>query len=56
MPRWYQDAHDFILMVREDPKTDSEKLFELGELVYPDGGAELLELVRRARAGEKLNL
>jgi hypothetical protein len=29
---------------------------ELGELVYPGGGAEVLEIIRRVRAGEKLQL
>jgi hypothetical protein len=52
----YQDAHDFINIVEANPDIDAEKLMELGELVYPGGGAEVQELVRRARAGEKLNL
>jgi hypothetical protein len=52
----YQDAHDFIAMVEANAEADSEKLADLGELVYPGGGAEVIELVRRARAGEKLNL
>ena len=52
----YQDAHDFILMVKANPALDPGKLSELGELVYPGGGAEVQEVVRRVRAGEKLNL
>ena len=52
----HQDAHDFILMAKANPEIDMEKLSELGSLVYPGGGAEVVELVRRARAGEKLNL
>jgi hypothetical protein len=52
----YQDAHDFIAIVEANPELDSEKLESLGEQVYPGGGAEVLELVRRAKAGEKLNL
>jgi hypothetical protein len=52
----YQDAYDFILIVQENQAIDLEKLSELGDLVYPGGGAEVLEMVRRARAGEKLNL
>jgi hypothetical protein len=52
----YLDAHDFIRMVRSNPDIDLEKLAELGDLVYPEGGKELLEKVRQVRAGEKLNL
>ena len=52
----YQDAHDFILMVKANPTIDLKKLSELGQLVYPGGGAEVVEMVRRVRAGEKLNL
>jgi hypothetical protein len=52
----YQDAHDFLTMVEANPDIDLEKLAELGNLVYPSGGAEVVEMVRRARAGEKLNL
>jgi hypothetical protein len=52
----YQDAHDFLALVENNPEMDSEKLAELADLIYPGGGTELLELVRKARAGEKLNL
>lgn len=52
----YLDAHDFMHMVKSNPDIDSTTLAELGELVYPGGGAEVLELVRKTRAGEKLNL
>jgi hypothetical protein len=52
----YQDAHDFLALVENNPEMDSEKLAELGDLIYPAGGTELLELVRKARAGEKMNL
>src|SRR5262245_44448583 len=52
----YLDAHDFIQMVQTNPDIDLDKLSELGDLVYPGGGAEIREMVRRARAGEKLNL
>lgn len=50
----YLDAHDFILMVQSNPEIDLEKLAELGELVFGGGGKNLLELVRKVRAGEKL--
>ncbi|HZT82392.1 MAG TPA: nucleotidyl transferase AbiEii/AbiGii toxin family protein [Gemmataceae bacterium] len=52
----YQDAHDFILLVENNPDLDAEKLLGLGSLLYPDGGKDLLEAVRRVRAGEKLNI
>jgi hypothetical protein len=52
----YQDAHDFLALVENNSEMDSEKLAELGDLIYPAGGTELLELVRKARAGEKMNL
>ncbi len=50
----HQDAHDFIAIIRANPEIDLEKLAELGQLVYNGGGAEILEHVRRVRAGEKL--
>jgi hypothetical protein len=52
----YQDAHDFILMVKANSSIDEDKLQELGDAVYPGCGVEVLEMVRRVRAGEKLNL
>jgi hypothetical protein len=52
----HQDAHDFILMVKKNAEIDLEKLRELGDLVYPGGGKEIIELVRKVRAGEKLVL
>ena len=50
------DSHDFIVMVRANPELDLEKLKMLGDLVYSEGGQEILELVRRVRAGETLIL
>jgi hypothetical protein len=50
------DAHDFIMMIRANAEIDDEKLAELGELVYPGGGAEVLELLRRVHSGETLIL
>ncbi len=52
----YQDAHDFGRMVVSNPEIDLEQLAELGDLVYPGGGKEIVEMVRRVRAGEKLLL
>jgi hypothetical protein len=51
-----QDAHDFMYMIDANPDIDLETLAELGDLVYPEGGKELVEKVRQVRAGEKLNL
>jgi predicted nucleotidyltransferase len=52
----YQDAHDFIHMVKSNLDCDGEKLSEIGSLMYPDGGKDVVEMVRKVRAGEKLEL
>jgi hypothetical protein len=52
----YRDASDFMLMVKANPNIDLELLAELGELVYSGGGKEIVEVVRKIRAGEKLQL
>lgn len=52
----YQDAADFGRIVYANPEINSEKLAELGDLVYPEGGKGLLEKGRQVRAGEKLSL
>jgi len=52
----HRDAQDFIRMVKRNPELDKEELAELGTLVYPDGGKDILELVRKASAGEMLNI
>lgn len=52
----YKDAHDFMTMVEASPDINLTKLAELGDLVYPGGGKEIVELVRRTRAGEHLDL
>ncbi len=52
----YQHAADFIRIVKNNPDINLAKLAELGELVYPGGGQEIVEMVRRLRAGERLNL
>jgi hypothetical protein len=51
-----RDASDFVIMVKANPSIDVELLAELGELVYPGGGKEIVEIVRKIRAGEKLQL
>jgi hypothetical protein len=50
------DAHDFIHMVQANSEIDLETLRRLGDLVYPDGGREVIEKVEDVRAGRKLNL
>jgi hypothetical protein len=52
----YQVAHDFGRMIISNPDIHLENLRELGDLVYPGGGTEILEKVRQVRAGEKLTL
>jgi hypothetical protein len=51
-----RDASDFTLIVEGHPEIDLEKLAELGDLVYPGGGKEIVEIVRKVRAGERLPL
>src|SRR5205823_8288055 len=50
------DAHDFMKMVEANPGIDLKTLNELGDLVYSGGGKEIVEMVRRVRAGEILHL
>jgi hypothetical protein len=52
----YRDASDFMRIIRVNPEIDLDKLAELGDLVYPGGGMEIVEKVRQVRAGEKLVL
>ncbi|HKB40676.1 MAG TPA: hypothetical protein VKD72_29895 [Gemmataceae bacterium] len=52
----HQDAHDFIVMVKGNPEHDRDTLEALGEAVYSGGGEELLEMIRKAAAGERLDL
>lgn len=50
------DAGDFIRMVKTNPDIDLVKLQALGQLIYNGGGEEIVENVRKARAGEKMTL
>ena len=50
------DAHDFMDIVEKNTELDEVTLRTLGELVYSGGGAEIVEMVRKVRAGEKLKL
>jgi hypothetical protein len=52
----YQAAHDFIYMAKSNPRISLKNLCHFGELVYPGQGKELIEKVRRIRAGEKFIL
>jgi hypothetical protein len=51
-----RDATDFLTIVQVNPEIDLAKLAKLGERVYPGGGKEVLDLVRRVRDGEPLTL
>lgn len=51
-----QDAADFIDIVKKNADIDMEALEKLGEVVYHGGGKEIVEMVRKVRAGEKLDL
>src|SRR5262245_25026066 len=52
----YIDAADFMRIVGANPAIDLDKLVQLGRRVYPGGGKEIVEMVRRVRAGERLEL
>lgn len=52
-----QDAADFIDIVEKNAaEIDLEQLEKLGDIVYNGGGKEIIEMVRKIRAGEKLRL
>jgi hypothetical protein len=50
------DAQDFMYMVDANADIELTRLAELGDLVYPGGGQEIVEKVRQTRAGEILKL
>lgn len=50
------DAGDFIRIVNVNRDINLDTLAELGDLVYPGGGKEIVEKVRQVRAGERLQL
>ena len=52
----YYDAGDFAGMVRNNKVIDLSLLRELGELVYPDGGTEVVGYVEDIRAGRTLEI
>lgn len=49
-----RDAGDFVLLIKHNPEIDLKSLHDLGDLVYPGGGQELVEKVRQVRAGGRL--
>jgi hypothetical protein len=51
-----QDGVDFGRIVVANPTIQLAKLVNLGKRVYPRGGKEIVEMVRRVRAGERLEL
>lgn len=53
----FQDAHDFIRMVKNNPKSiDRGRLSSIAELIYPEARNDIVEMVRKIEAGEKLVL
>jgi hypothetical protein len=52
----FQDAHDFLCMIHANLEIDLRQLAFFGELVYNAGGAEIVEMVRKVRTGEKLTI
>ncbi len=51
-----QDAVDFMSVVERNTEINEELLRELGELVYPGGGADVLKYVEDVRAGRNLEI
>ncbi len=52
----YRDAGDFIRMVKNNPELNRDTVTELACLLFPNGGQDILELARKAQAGETLNI
>jgi hypothetical protein len=52
----YQNAHDFILMVKTNPAIDLKTLARLGKLACQGGGREIVDKVRAIEAGQKFQL
>jgi hypothetical protein len=51
-----QDTFDFARMVQVNNVINLRKLATLGERVYPGGGKEIVDLVRRVRDGDPITL
>lgn len=54
--RQFQDAADFMLVVKNNREIDSATLKSLGELCFAGGGAEIVKMVGDVRAGRRLEL
>lgn len=54
MPDKMIDGGDFIRVCEANDAIDESLLQELGDLVYPGGGKEILKLVADAKAGKRL--
>jgi len=52
----FQDAHDFGQILLSNPELDREALQALCETIFVGGGAEVLEIIRKMQAGEKIEL
>ncbi len=52
----FQDASDFLAMIKANAEIELDQLAELGELVYPGGGKEVVSMIAKTRAGERLVL
>ncbi len=52
----FQDAHDFIQILQNNPAFEKDTVAELASLIYPNAGKDVLEMTRKVLAGEKLTL
>lgn len=52
----YQDAHDFIRMVKNNEGFDMEKLVTIANRIYPEAGKDVADLIAKVVGGEKLVL
>ncbi len=51
----HQDAHDFVLIVKNNPDPDRDRLQRLGQCIFAGGGKDVLQMVQWVRAGQKLS-
>lgn len=52
----YIDVGDFIRIVNSNTEIDETLLARLGDLVFPEGGKEILRHLKQARAGKPLSI
>ncbi len=51
------DAGDFIDVIRTNRRTlDVKKLKRLADIIYPDGGTEILEMIENIDAGRTISV